>query len=182
LLQALIDNGAQRAVLAILHDPEVASRAHALGTGSSFEAALGGKSGFVGATPYRGRFAIEALSDGVFEFTGAMYRGSTANLGPMAVLRVLDADCDLRVIVGSVRDQCLDQAMMTHLGVEPAAQAILAVKSSVHFRADFDPIAAQTLLVAAPGAHPCRLAEVNYRNLREGVRLEPLGPEHRRER
>jgi len=51
------------------------------------------------------------------------------------------------------------------------------VKSSVHFRADFDPIAAETLVVAAPGAHPCRLVDLPYQNLRTGVRLEPMGPE-----
>ena len=47
------------------------------------------------------------------------------------------------------------------------------------FRADFDPIAARTLLAAAPGAHPCILRDLDYRKLRPGVRLEPCGPEHR---
>ena len=48
----------------------------------------------------------------------------------------------------------------------------MAVKSSVHFRADFDPIAAATLLVEAPGANPCRLVDLDYKNLRAGVRLD----------
>jgi len=82
------------------------------------------------------------------------------------------------VIVGSTRAQCLDLAIFRHLGVEPTEQKILAVKSTVHFRADFDPIAECTLVVAAPGAHPCRLVDLPYRNLRAGVRLEPMGPEH----
>ena len=47
------------------------------------------------------------------------------------------------------------------------------------FRADFDPIAARTLLAVAPGAHPCILRDLDYRKLRPGVRLEPCGPEHR---
>ncbi len=54
------------------------------------------------------------------------------------------------------------------------------VKSTVHFRADFDPIAGETLLVEAPGANPCRHLDVPYRRLREGVRLEPMGPEFRK--
>jgi microcystin degradation protein MlrC len=179
LLEALVSNGAQRAILAILHDPDVASLAHCVGIGKQIEVGLGGKSGYEGVLPYHGCFEVEALSDGVFEFTGDMYRGSIANLGPMALLRILAPGCDLHVIVGSVREQCLDQSMMRHLGVEPTQQAILAVKSSVHFRADFDPISARTLLVAAPGAHPCQLAGLKYRNLRRGVRLGPLGLEHR---
>ncbi|MFT5658971.1 MAG: microcystin degradation protein MlrC, partial [Gammaproteobacteria bacterium] len=51
-------------------------------------------------------------------------------------------------------------------------------KSRVHFLADFDPIAAETLVIAAPGAHPCQLAQLSYKNLRSGIRLEPMGPVH----
>ena len=44
----------------------------------------------------------------------------------------------------SAKQQAADQAMFRHLGVEPAEQDILALKSSVHFRADFQPIAEAT--------------------------------------
>ena len=63
-------------------------------------------------------------------------------------------------------------------GFIEAAQSILAVKRSVHFGADFDPIAAETLVVAVPGVRPYRLVDLPYQNLRRGVRLEPMGPEH----
>ncbi len=178
LLDALVRGGARGAVLAILYDPEVAARAHAAGVGATLEAALGGKSGFAGVEPYPGRFGVEALGDGRFVFTGEMNRNARAELGPMALLRVLDDASDVRVIVGGTRAQCLDLAMIRHLGVEPSEQKILAVKSTVHFRADFDPVAAETLVVLAPGANSCRLSELNYRNLRAGIRLEPLGAVH----
>jgi microcystin degradation protein MlrC len=84
----------------------------------------------------------------------------------------------VRVVVGSSRSQCLDLAMIRHLGLEPTEQKIVAVKSTVHFRADFDPIAAETLVVIAPGIHPCKLDDLEYRNLRAGVRLGPLGKVH----
>ena len=105
-----------------------------------------------------------------------MNKNSKAELGSMALLRVVDDDSDVRVIVASQRAQCLDLSMIRHLGVEPTEQRILAVKSSVHFRADFDPIAAKTIVVFAPGAHPCKLVDLDYQNLRSGVRLEPMGP------
>jgi len=176
LLEALINNQASGAVLAILYDPEVAHLAHQAGAGARIEVALGGKSGFEGVLPYRGRFEVEALGDGRFVFTGEMNKDSRAELGPMALLRVDDPECDVRVIVGSSRAQCLDQAIFRHLGIEPSGQSILVVKSSVHFRADFDPIAAETLVVAAPGDHPCRLVDLPYKNLRSEIRLEPMGP------
>ena len=163
-------------IIGLMHDPEVAAAAHAAGLGAFIDVALGGKCGTAGVEPFKARFEVEFLGDGHFECTGEMYRGSKTNLGPMARLRVADPDTAVQVLVGSVRFQCLDQAVFRHLGVEPTSARLLVVKSTVHFRADFDPIAAETLLVAAPGAHACRLLDVPYRHLRAGVRLEPMGP------
>ena len=176
LLDALVRNRARGAVLAIIDDREVAARAHDVGVGASFEAGLGGKSGQAGQAPYAGRFRVEALGDGRFTCYGEMYRGTKTELGPMALLRIEDENSEVRVIVGASRFQCLDQAVFRHLGVEPAEQSILAVKSTVHFRADFGPIAAEVLVVVSPGANPCRLAGVDYKRLRRGVRLGPGGP------
>jgi microcystin degradation protein MlrC len=178
VLKALVDNHARGAVLAVLFDAEAAHQAHQAGAGSFIELALGAKSGFEGVLPFPGRFEVETLGDGRFVFTGAMNKDSRAELGPMALLRVDNPDCDVRVIVSCTRTQCLDQAIFRHLGVEPGDQSILVVKSTVHFRADFDPIAAETLVVESPGANYCRLIDLPYQNLRNGVRLEPMGPEH----
>ena len=175
VLEALVAGRAQGAVVALLNDPEVAALAHAEGPGATFGAALGGKSGQPGQAPFEARFQVDALGDGTFTCTGEMYRGAKAELGPMALLRVVEPDSDVRVIVGSERFQCLDQAVFRHLGVEPGEQRILVVKSTVHFRADFEPIAEQVLLVEAPGAHPCRLEDLDYRRLRSGLRLGPGG-------
>lgn len=178
LLEALINNGAQSAIIGVMHDPEVAEIAHNVGPGAEIEVSLGGKCGTKGVLPYIGRFIVERLGDGNFTFTGGMYKDSVAQLGEMALIKVIDSNAEVRIIVGSTRVQCLDQAIFRHLGIEPADQKIVAVKSSVHFRADFDPLAAQTLVVAAPGAHPCELLNLPYRNLRSGVRLEPASDDN----
>jgi microcystin degradation protein MlrC len=179
LLAAMVRNAARRAVIAVIYDPKVADAAHRAGVGAVLDTALGGKSGLDGIDPYAARFAVEALGDGRFTYTGAMNLNSKAQLGNMALLRVVDEDSEVRVVVGSSRSQCLDLAMIRHLGIEPTAQRIVAVKSTVHFRADFDPIAAETLVVIAPGIHPCKLDDLEYHNLRSDVRLGPLGPVHR---
>jgi len=178
LLTALVKGGAQGAVLALLDDAETALKAHEAGVGAEFSASLGGKSGQDGQYPFDGRFRVETLRDGEFTFTGDMFGGITANLGPMVVLQVLGTLADVRVVVGSIRCQCLDQAIFRHVGIEPAEQCIVAVKSSVHFRADFASMADKILVVEAPGAHPCRLDNITYHNLRPGVRLGPGGPPH----
>jgi len=177
LLEAMVQGQAKSAVLAIMFDPEVADIAHTAGVGARFKTGLGAKSGFTGVSPYVGDFEVEALGDGSFVQTGDMNKNSKAELGPMALLRVIDENSEVRVIVASQRAQCLDLSMIRHLGVEPAEQRILGVKSTVHFRADFDPIACRTIVVNAPGASSCELVKLPYRNLCAGVRLEPMGPE-----
>ena len=178
ILDALVRHGAQGAVVAFINDPEVADLAHALLVGDVLETKLGEKMGRSKLPSFHGRFRIETLGDGVFECTGEMARGVKTDLGRTALLRVELEGCDVRVIVSSLRFQNLDRACFTHLGIEPENQHILVVKSTVHFRADYDPIATRTIIVESPGEHPCRLTTLDYRNLRSGVRLEPMGPTH----
>ena len=69
-----------------------------------------------------------------------------------------------------------DREMFRFLGIEPETQAILVVKSSVHFRADFAPIAHDILTCTAPGPMPISPASLPFRHLHPGIRLEPGGP------
>jgi microcystin degradation protein MlrC len=52
---------------------------------------------------------------------------------------------------------------LRHLGLEPAHVPILAVKSSVHFRAAYEPVARAIINVAAPGDVRMDLAGLPYR-------------------
>ncbi|MDI3337141.1 M81 family metallopeptidase [Defluviimonas aestuarii] len=173
LLRALVDLGATGAILGLMHDPELARTAHHAGAGAVIAGAMGGRSGIPGDRPFIGQFRVETLSDGQCHYTGEMYGGGVATLGPSAVLRVIDGNSDVRVVVTSIRNQCLDRAQFTHFGLRPEAARIVCVKSTAHFRADFEPLAREILLVNAPGTFPCVLSDVVYKKLRPGVRLGP---------
>jgi microcystin degradation protein MlrC len=79
----------------------------------------------------------------------------------------------VRVVVVSRKMQAHDQEVFRFLGVEPAAQKIVAVKSSVHFRAHFQPMAETVLVAAAPGPVVADPATLPFTNLRPGLRLRP---------
>lgn len=174
LLRALVAAGAQRTSLAFLYDPQAVQAAHKSGVGATVTFGLGGKSGVPGDEPFEASFTVGALGDGKFDGTGPMWEGTHANLGPMATLEI----GGVSIVAGSVRQQPSTQAIFRHVGIEPAEQAILALKSSVHFRADFQDMAEAVLVVAAPGVNLADPVGFPYRRLRKGMRLKPLGPIH----
>jgi len=171
LLRALVEGGAEDAVFANLCDPKSAEAAHRAGVGAEISLGIGGWAGGAGNTPYHNSFEVEALGSGEFMATGPFYRGNKMQLGPMAVLK----KNGVRVVLTSRKQQAADQAMLRHVGIEPTRQKILALKSSVHFRADFQPVAEEILIVAAPGANPVDNRDLPYKHLRKGLRLMPLG-------
>ena len=174
LLAAMIAARAPESVLGLLIDPSSASRAHAIGLGGAGDFSLGATSGVAGHEPVTGRFVVERLADGRFTCTGPMFKGFRMNLGPMALLR--EERSGVRVVLASVKCQAADQEMFRHVGMEPIRQRMVAVKSSVHFRADFQPIAREVLVVRSPGPALADPADFPWKHLRPGLRLRPLGP------
>jgi len=176
LLAALLRHRAQDAVLGLLIDPASAARAHEAGPGATIEFSLGEISGVPGHEPLRGMFTVERLGDGNFTCTGPMFTNFRMSLGPMALLR----QGGVRIALASRKCQAADQQMFRHLGVEPSRQRIMALKSSVHFRADFQPIAREVLVVRSPGPALADPVDFPWQRLRSGIRLRPLGPEFKR--
>jgi microcystin degradation protein MlrC len=172
MLRALVRNNARRAATGVIYDPASAKSAHDAGVGSTVTLSLGGKSGIPGDAPYQETFIVENLSDGKFIAPGPYYGGRDMDMGPSACLRI----GDVRVVVSSHKAQLADQSMYRYVGIEPTEQAILVNKSSVHFRADFEPIAETLLICAAPGAMPADTATLPWTRLRPGIRLKPNGP------
>jgi microcystin degradation protein MlrC len=172
MLRALIECRAERAAFGIVADADAAAVAHRAGPGGEIELALGGKSRIPGDAPFRGKFRVEALADGKLTCTGPFYRGANMDLGPSAQLSI----GGIRIVVASRKTQLADQALYRYVGIEPTTQAILVNKSSVHFRADFAPIAQEILVAKAPGPMIADPSELAWQRLAPGIRLKPRGP------
>lgn len=167
LIKAIIARGIPRVLCGLICDPLAAARAHEAGTGAQIDLELGGHSGPSGETPIAARFEVVSLGDGNFTATGPFYAGSRMSLGPMALLR----HANVYVAVSSRKQQAADRAMFHHLNVDPADFTLLVLKSSVHFRADFGPLASRILVVVAPGANVADPAQLPFKHLRPGMRL-----------
>jgi microcystin degradation protein MlrC len=172
MLRALVAANAQDAAVGLLFDPAAAAAAHTAGVGAALELTLGGKSGVRGDEPFTGRFEVVALSDGRCRYDGPMMHGMQVELGPVACLRI----GGVLVAVSSTKAQMLDRNLYRVAGIEPERMKILVNKSSVHFRADFEPIARAVLVAKAPGPMVADPADLPWKHLKRGMRLKPNGP------
>jgi microcystin degradation protein MlrC len=169
LIKALVASGTQRVLAGVICDPDAAASAHVAGEGAMVSLRLGARTGTAGESPLESRFKVVALGDGRFTGSGPFYRGGRFELGPMVLLEV----GGVQIAVASRKQQAADQAMFRHLRADPAEYAVLVLKSSVHFRADFGPIASRILVVEAPGPNIADPAKLPFTRLRPGMRTSP---------
>ena len=172
MLAALVRAGVSRASLGLMVDPEAAEAAHAAGEGAEVTLTLGGRSGVAGDEPFTGTFKVERLSDGSFMAAGPFFGHTHMDLGLSACVSI----GGVRVVLASRKVQMADLAMYRFVGIEPTQEAILVNKSSVHFRADFEPVAETILVARSPGPMALYASDLPFRNLKPGIRLTPCGP------
>jgi len=158
ILRALVEQDAQDALVGVINDAAAAQAAHRAGVGAQVEISLGGKSGLPGNSPFKAKFQVLAVSDGRFRASGPMLAGAAMDFGPTALLEV----GAVRIAVGSRAIQTMDQSMFRHLGIDPGEQRVISIKSSVHFRNDFQDISAAVLSVVAPGPVSVDLSTVAF--------------------
>ena len=134
ILEAFHKAGVQDAVFGIIHDPELAAEAHALGKGAAFTARFnrGGAQGF--SKPFTAPAVVQALSDGKVTGRRGIFANTAIDLGPTAALRL----GGIVVVVVSRRTQCADPVFLEHLGIDISAARAVVVKSRGHFRGGFD--------------------------------------------
>ncbi len=167
VLRTYLELGVQEALLLYMVDPEVAAQAHQAGVGQRIQVRLGGKSHPVQGPPIEAAATIVALSNGEFAYDGPMFAGLRGNLGVSAALQI----DGVLVVVVTGREQPFDQAFARSLGIDCGKMRHIALKSSAHFRAAFEPIAGSIHNVDARGIHTHVFRDLQYRK-----RTRPVFP------
>jgi microcystin degradation protein MlrC len=175
VLGELVRQHVPETALGFIYDPECARMAHEAGEGAQIELELGGKL-MPGHTPFKALFSVEKLYQGPMEGHGPMVQGIPLSLGKIAALKI----DNVHVVVVSERIQAADSAPFRVLGIIPEKMKLIVLKSSHHFRADFQSICSAILHVNEPAAMIENPADVDYKHLMEGIRLGGCGPEFHR--
>ncbi|MBA7709301.1 hypothetical protein ES703_118215 [subsurface metagenome] len=163
ILRALIKAGAKNVGLAFISDPQSVQRAISVGVGSKVKLSLGGKLGPKEITggPVEITASVKTIADGQFFNKGPMGKGLLVNIGRTVVL---DAD-GIEIIVAERRMQARDAEIFRRVGIEPTEKKIIVLKSTLHFKASFGPMAKKILDVNTPGYNTKDFESLNFKNI-----------------
>jgi len=143
-LKSLVEAGVERVAFHAICDPEAVMEGMRAGVGVPTTIAMGGKTDpRMGGGPLILTGEITHLTNGKFIAYGPMGGGLERDYGPSMVFRVGGID----IIAISNNGQAVDLAQFTSLGIDPTRYTTVCVKSMQHFRAAFEPIAREIILV-----------------------------------
>ena len=143
-LKGLVESGVESVAFHAICDPEALQEGMRAGVGTRTTLTLGGKiDPLMGGGPLSLNGEIVCLTNGRFIAYGPMGGGVERNYGPSMVFRVGGID----IVVITNNGQAVDLGQFTSLGIDPARYRTVAVKSMQHFRAAFEPIAREVVLV-----------------------------------
>ena len=145
VLRKLLEIGCKDAVVALIYDPESVDCCVLAGEGSQVELELGGK--ISGTEPLRCTALVQRITDGKYRNHGPMNPGLQMDLLGTVLIEIEG----IRVIVVKNPTQPYDFALMELHGINPRQERIIVLKSAVHFRGAYGPIAEKIVLLSYPG-------------------------------
>ncbi len=155
--------------VAAVWDPEAVAAMMQAGAGAEVTIDLGGRTDMpalgLRGRPMRITGRVRTLSDGEWTVRGPMYTGVRVHMGPSAVLDT----GRMQIVVVSRHHEPWDTGVFTSLGIDPRHKRYLLLKSRIHYRAGFAPLARATLTLDGEGVTTADNDLLNYEKLRRPV-------------
>ncbi|WP_454754323.1 M81 family metallopeptidase [Cupriavidus necator] len=174
VLREVLRQGLDGVVAGPFWDPAAVAELVAAGVGQTVTLDVGGKTDMpalgLKGTPLRLTGCVKCITDGNYQVTGPMFTGMKLSLGRTVVLDVGGT----LVVVCEKPQEPFDSGVFTHAGIDLSRRKYILIKSRQHFRAGFEPIAKEIVLVAGPGVCSSDYSQFPFRNLRRPI--YPLEP------
>ncbi len=166
LLRALLDAEISNSCFGPMVDADAIAQLENIEVGQQTSIRLGGKvDPNMGGGPLELPVKLLHKSDGHYIGGGQMIGGLPGNFGATAVVR-----CDgIEILITSLAEQLLDQQQFKAFGIDPRSKSVIALKSMQHFRADFEPIAAEVIVCDSGALASPNYRRMNYQNVRRPI-------------
>ena len=165
VLKELLAQRVQNVALPLMNDPKAVKICHEAGVDKIVEVNVGAGTGWRDGGPVKVRGKVLWIGEGKYVGTGPMRRGLPIDHGPTAILQANGVWLQLTTFGASL----IDDDPIIQFGRKPEDFDIIVTKSKTHFRAVYEKIGEEIVIVDAPGQCPADLSVFQYKNVPPGV-------------
>ncbi len=177
VIGAVLDAGLEDVAVFAVYDPDAVAEMARAGVGAELTLSLGGHLDMpaigLRGQPREVTGRVRLLSDGRFRNRGPMQRGVPMNMGPCAVLETAPggrrAGKGVEIVVISRHQEPNDLGVFLTLGIDPARRRYLVLKSRIHYRAAFGPLARTVIECAGSGVCTSDYAALRFERVRRPI-------------
>lgn len=152
-----------------IFDPDAVDQMIEAGVGNEVTVSLGGKFHMDAlerqSSPLEVTGTVRLISDGRFTITGPMGTGGTMTMGKTVVLDT----GKVQIVVVSQHVEPFDLGCFTSLGIDPLRKRFLMLKSRIHYRATYMPIAKRIIECAGRGVCTSDYGELTFEHVRRPI-------------
>ncbi|MGY4627044.1 M81 family metallopeptidase [Bradyrhizobium sp. USDA 4486] len=159
VLRELMRQGARNAAVPFLWDPQSAAAACKAGVGKTIRLNLGGHTSSRSGGPIAVEARILQAGEKRYPVSGPMGRGSKVDLGPTAVFDI----GGIIVSVTTVPSTAIDEDPFVQFGMRAQDFAIIVLRSKTHFRAVYETLAEEIVIIDTPDWGPADLKTLPYK-------------------
>jgi microcystin degradation protein MlrC len=169
VLKEILEQGLDDVAAFGIFDPEAVAEMIAAGVGETVTVNLGGKFHMdaleVQSSPLEVTGTVKVITDGRFKIVGPMGTGANMNMGKSVVLDTGKVE----IAVISQHVEPYDLGCFYSLGIDPLAKKYLMLKSRIHYRATFMPIAKEIVECAGCGVCTSDYDQLTFKHVRRPI-------------
>jgi microcystin degradation protein MlrC len=170
VIEEVLKQGLEDVAVGAVWDPAAVQIMQKAGVGTTVTLELGGKSEMpslkLKGKPLKLTGKVRTITDGEWIVRGPMYHGYKVMMGPTAVLEV---EGRMQIVVVSRHHEPWDTGVFRSVGIEPEHKRYLLLKSRIHYRAGFAPLAKATFTLDGEGVTTSDNSIIPYKNLRRPI-------------
>jgi microcystin degradation protein MlrC len=169
VVSGILREGLDNVAVFAIHDPEAVRQMIAAGIGATVTLPLGGKIDMpaIGrkGEPLTVTGAVKLISAGKYRNLGPMQKGVLTDMGPTVVFDTGKVE----IVVISRHVEPHDLACLLSLGIDPLSKRYIMLKSRIHYRAGFKPIAKAIIECAGVGVCTSDYGQLTFSKVRRPI-------------
>jgi microcystin degradation protein MlrC len=169
VLAEILRQGLTDAVAFAIHDPGAVARLIEAGVGARVTLEIGGKLPMpaigLEAKPLEITGVVRVITDGEYTIRGPMYTGVRVGMGRTVVL---DTGA-VEIVLIERHHEPWDLGCLLSLGIDPTAKKYVMLKSRIHYRAGFQPIARHIVECAGEGVTTSDYGRLRFNRVRRPI-------------